>query len=331
MRKDLLLLVACWFGSGCFGSSLRAQNSGLAGPQSGFVFDRASGTIRPVIGVPGSAHLGSAAVKQVRYGAVSPDGSAAIILENRQLSFATSLSSTEPALVPLGGASTPPDALAWAPDSSAAAWHFHDSPLIQRFTVSHGQPVPSGAIDLAALGYRISALAIAPFGGRIYAAVRDGSSSGVYLISPGSHPLQIALIGDPVALAFDQSGENLYALDGRTGAVFEIRGASGTSAASPFIAPSGTVTDFVGLAVGRYNTRLYTVSRSARLVREYEIGTGNLLAELPLDSPPSSMQPLGGNSVFLLNAARGPLEPLLVLNANADAAVYMIPSGGPGK
>lgn len=331
MRKELLLFAACLLGPGLFKPGLRAQNSGLAGPQSGLVFDKASGTIRPVIGVPGSAHLGSPAVKRVTYGSVAPDGSAAIILENRRLLFATSLSSSQPATVALGSANTPPDALAWAPDSSAAAWHFHDSPLVQRFSVSHGQPVPGQTIDLSALGYRISALAIAPSGNRIYAAVRDGSSSGLYLVSPGSHPLQVARIDDPVALAFDQSGQNLYALDGRTGAVVEVRGALGTPVASPLIAPPGKAADFIGLAVGRSNTRLFTVNRSARVVREYELSTGNLLTEIPLDSPPSSLLSLGGNSVFLLNATRGPLDPLLVLDAKADAVVYMIPSGGQSK
>ena len=57
---------------------LPAQEGGLGGPVSGLVFDARAGAIRPVLGVPGGAHLGVASASGLSWATAAPSGKLAL-------------------------------------------------------------------------------------------------------------------------------------------------------------------------------------------------------------------------------------------------------------
>ena len=60
------------------GTLVCGQNSVLQGPSESFVFDALSSTIRPVIGVPGSARLGSPLSTRISQVWFAPNGASAL-------------------------------------------------------------------------------------------------------------------------------------------------------------------------------------------------------------------------------------------------------------
>lgn len=59
---------------GCLG-----QDSNLTGPVSGLLVDEQSRSIRPIVGMPGSAYAGDASVTAFDFASAAPDGRNALI------------------------------------------------------------------------------------------------------------------------------------------------------------------------------------------------------------------------------------------------------------
>ena len=58
----------------------------------------------------------------------------------------------------------------------------------------------------------------------------------------------------------------------------------------------------------------------------YDLELGRLSAELPLDSNPATMDPIGDGSVFVLNHIEKQHVPLIVVDTRTGPAVYFIPA-----
>ena len=56
-----------------------AQSTSFNAPVAGFVYDRASQTVRPMLGVPGATYIGSPVLNDVDVASVAPGGKWALI------------------------------------------------------------------------------------------------------------------------------------------------------------------------------------------------------------------------------------------------------------
>jgi sugar lactone lactonase YvrE len=299
----------------------------LRGPSPGFLFDPASHSIRVIVGVPGSAYLGPAALSGLSFGSVSPDGKKAIILRDSQFSLVRDLASPTPAATPLTTLSAAPDSLAWAPDSTAAVWYSRASASVYRAWRLDADPVLDDPLDVSTLGDSIASLATGAAGNPIAVAVSHSSRNGIYLLSPGNSPVQVGALPQPSTIVFDRAGVSLYAADASTGDLYEIPAFSPLATLTRRIAGSGAATDFVGLAVGGDGSLLYSSLLSEQILRVYDLASATLTAELPLDAPPSSIQALSGDTLFVLNPLRGGSDPILLLDGRSEPVVYVVPPG----
>src|ERR1017187_819939 len=114
--RNLVILMIC-------ASSIAIcanNNAAVRGPVTGYIFDAQAHAIRPMMGIPGAAYLGSPVVSNVDSASVSPDGSAAFAIQAGKLVVYTGLASASPTAVYLHG-SIPADRFAWAPGATAAA------------------------------------------------------------------------------------------------------------------------------------------------------------------------------------------------------------------
>src|SRR5260370_12555637 len=93
-----------------FALAAPAQDTRLSGPVSGFVFHGPTQSIRPIVGVPGSAYLGTALAQGFDAASVSLLGKFALATLGGKLYLLRGLDSgpTEPAPIQVATASLPP-------------------------------------------------------------------------------------------------------------------------------------------------------------------------------------------------------------------------------
>src|ERR1022692_1540529 len=198
--RNLVILMIC-------ASSIAIcanNNAAVRGPVTGYIFDAQAHAIRPMMGIPGAAYLGSPVVSNVDSASVSPDGSAAFAIQAGKLVVYTGLASASPTAVYLHG-SIPADRFAWAPGATAAAIYSSKSTQAQIVSNLPGTLSASAPIDLSALSGQVEALAF-----DAAAAIYSSKSTQAQIVSnlPGtlsaSAPIDLsALSGQVEALAFD--------------------------------------------------------------------------------------------------------------------------------
>ena len=154
----------------------------LSGPVAGFVFDTEQRSIRPVLGVAGSAYAGGALVGGLDQAAVSPDGKMALIAREGGLYLIRNLGAGMPEPQLLAENVGVIDEMVWDADSSAAAIYCAAAGALRLVSDLGGTPKVEDPVDVAALGAHLSSLTLA--GRSILAGFEDGEGAALYLV-PG--------------------------------------------------------------------------------------------------------------------------------------------------
>ena len=97
-----------------------AGGGGLTGPVSGLVFDSGTQALRPILGVPGAAHLGAAAASGLDWAEVAPNGRSALGLSGGRL-YLLRVAASGMEWNQLSEEAVPPAMAAWTSASDAAA------------------------------------------------------------------------------------------------------------------------------------------------------------------------------------------------------------------
>ncbi len=318
-RKSVIMLCALLIG----GLTLAAQEASISGPLSGFVFDRASRSIRPIVGLPGAAYLGDAVAAGLDWAAVAPEGAVALAARDGRL-WAVRGVGAEQTWVAVEGVVATPDRAAWNADGSLAVVYAREEGRVQFLRNLADDPVAGPAVELPG---RISALALESASGCAVAGVEAPRDGGLYLVCPEAPVRQLAAMAEPAAIALAGGGRDLFVAERATGRILEIRDFRDEAAVMVFAASPGEGWDPVGLAVSADQRRLFVADRAGQRVDAYEVATRTLLAQIAVDGEPSLLEPLSVKSVFLLRSAGGGGEPLLVLDAGREPAVYFVPAG----
>lgn len=154
--------------------TLCAHAADLSGPVSGAIFHGGSRSIRPILGVPGSAYLGGAIASGLDLAAVSPNHKLAIAIRDGSGVLLTGLDGAPAAEIQLDAISGV-DKIFWSGDSTAAGLYSSGSGAVQ--TWRNGELRNAGSISGSVLALAVDGA------GRVYAGV-DGD--GVYVLMEGS-------------------------------------------------------------------------------------------------------------------------------------------------
>ena len=304
-------------------SGLCAQ-SAVSGPTSGYIFT--GGRFRPILGVPGSAHLGPSPsmkpkapmhseMRPPQFARVAPNGFSAITSGDKGVQFIADLS--HPQDEQLAGAITP-TAVFWANDSSAAALYSAKEHKLQYLALRPSITIrpPIQLDQLAAIGPPLavnptaelaavctgSGLAVIGAQGLMSTSVScDGLSAGAFA---GSTTLYVAGNGKVLEINSWQNG-------GAVTTLLETQGVQPIAAAA-FDVPAGRSL----LLLDASSNRLYV----------YDTTTATLTDQFDLDYSPSSLDLLG-QATFLLNRDRKPYQPPLLFQILPKHAVSFVPVG----
>lgn len=314
LRASLLLSALCSI------NLLPAQMLPLNGPVEGFTFDAPTGSFRAVIGSLGSASLGPAIIRGLDYGSVAPRQSHALSFQSGRCLVVSDLGSSQMSTVELPGDFPIPEGVAWSGDGSAAILYSRTDNWIQ--TIG-GLPHAAEASGLrkVSVGGSLSAIAIDFNGGHIAIGV-VGETSGVFQIGDDLSFIPLLSLSKPVALAFSEDGSTLYALDGATSELSELKMANLTTQA--------WILDGLGDAFivrpardATHRQVIYAAGTSGLVA--YDASSHEVIAQVPLSSQPTAIEPLGQDS-YMLGPRTSSDQPLWSFTDAAQPAVYFVPA-----
>lgn len=312
----VLLSIGAAFGQIPYGS--------VGGPLSGYVGDVPTQSIRPIVGVPGGAHLGAAVLQDVARAWVAPEGARAVILRQDRYFLVSGLETgivrTEEAALEIPG---PEAVVAWSADGTAVVVGSNGRLQVAKW----GEAEKVWAVD----GIRevpegpISALAVDPKLGAVAVALANTGGGAVYAGWSRQDPLELIYEGEAVgALAFTHTGETLYVADRAAGQILSfIR--SGARTDSAITSDREEYRDVIALAVASDDSALYSVHAERRVVVRHGIADRSIHT-VNVEGVPSRIVSIPASGLFIVAVREKATDAVLALDVHSDA-LYFIPGG----
>jgi hypothetical protein len=294
----------------------------VAGPVSGFVYS--ANSVRPLLGVPGSAVAGPAIAAGLRWASIAPDGNWALLSRRGRFITAGHLEEGAFAESSPAGLLSAVDQAVWSRNGSYALLYSTALRQIQRVRFADSGATADAPVSLAGLG-AVTTLAIDASGNRMAFGI-SGAGAGLYLAGPGQSPALLASIAHPVSAAFNGAGDALFVLDLDARQILEFDNGSGPIQFAS-LPSEGTPCEPVGLAVSGTGRSLLLADAANRAVLVYDRASRTLASTLALDFAPSRMEALSSRPAFLLNGER-PNEWLMVLDGADNPKAYFVPASG---
>src|SRR5262245_31695807 len=306
-----LLVLAC---------SAQAQDTRVSGPIPGFVFHGASRSIRPILGVPGSAYLGTPVAQDLDAASISPLGKSALAMQSGRLQLLRGLDTGQPGVIPVEGAIGAVDRFAWSQDGASAAVYSADTRQAQIIRDLDGSKIPTveNALDLSATDGPLTSLA---FDGK-----RLLVGAGALYMTDQSGLKLLFRTANPAAIALAPGNSDLYVADRESSQVWLIHDYAGDASPTPFADDRSGLAGPVGLCLSANGRSLLIANAGNHSVDALEISTRASLKHIDLEFEPSRIEAFGSGALSLLNSgANG--EPLYLIDCGEALAVYFVPAG----
>ncbi|MGJ5814768.1 YncE family protein [Paludibaculum fermentans] len=304
--------------------SAAAQESALSGPVSGLLIDEQSRSVRPIIGMPGSAYAGSPLVRSFDFASTAPDGRNALVAKDQSLYLVRRLDGGAPVWREFAKDAAVPSRVVWSDGAESAGLLNADATQLDLWSGLASEPKLAGSISLSGITERIVSLALDKNAAFAFAATQGESSGTLYLLTAGAEPRMLMPLTQAGALLL--TGNALYVADRGLSTVTRVTNwAQNPNLASVASAGSG-VADPVGVALSQDGKLLYVANAESRQILAYDLGSNSLKGALDLDFVPSGLDRMGSNSLFLLRNGIAGEQPAQVLDT-ASQKVYFVPVG----
>ena len=290
----------------------------ISGPILGYVWDRDSGGLRAILGIPGSSTLSDILSTEapLRTAEVGPRQDYALAIDESGRVLLLEPATGKPRLIE--GAAAAPDRIVLSPTGASAALYYRDRRSFQIVAGLPEAPTASEEIDISGLPALITAVALSDRDGIILLATSDG----VYSVgAPPRAPLLVASGVGAGAIAFLENSRDALVADRDRDELIWLRDAPG--AAERVLLASDRDGLRRPLAVAASAGRVFVAMAGAVAVVEL---SGGPLTFVACPCNPSGLHRLKGNSIFRLNEPSA--DPLFVLDAGAaELRVLFVPSG----
>jgi hypothetical protein len=302
---------------------LSAQQLALQGPTSGLIYDETRRAIRPILGIPGGAHLSVPIFTDLDYASIAPNGQTALGVRNGRVLVIRGLTSRQTTVDALVGAIVNPDRILWSENSTTAV--LCSDGRLQRVTNLDNTPATEGIVGFPSLKGRITTIAVDPSGRKIVAGIRGQSGGAVFFISEYGDISQLTSMEEPSAAVFTQDGQDIYVADRASEQVWLFRNASAQAPATLMLDTSNGISDPVGLAVA--GQRLFVVNGTKQAVRTYDLPSVTFAGEYLLDTAPRGIERIGG-SYYRVTVASSARSELWLLDVRSQQpSIFFVPSG----
>ena len=322
------VLCLCGCGSGVHGAASAGVPTSIltvsAAPKLGYAWNESDKTLRPILGVPGSALFGESVTPAGTYeaGVADPTGTFALLLGASQSIYRMPLPAGSPVLI--GSQATEGSKIRLSPQGLAALVFL---------------PGATSGTLLTQLTGTVSAKSITYAGAIVDAAVSDAGSVAVALQGSGGVAVQVSpLTGQPITMgamqgfggmAFIAGTDDLLMADSGANSLKRIHSAS-TSPSVASLPTSGLLKTPVSVAASRAAHWAVVANGADASVIRVDLSGGTPAQRAVCSCQPSVVAQLSTDSAFRLTAlkdgpvwigdASNPAFPLLFIPAVAGQA-----------
>jgi WD40 repeat protein len=292
----------------------------LSGPITGYFYQSASRSIRPILGVPGSAVVSDPVVTDLQFGSVSPDGRWALV--ERSDGAAMVRLAARPEEIPLPAVIPEINLAVWSSSGRVLIVGSSSGKLLQPLLLSGNQWSPEAPLDLSGLPGTLSAIGASYDGSQCAIGLMDSAEGGIYFVSNGA-PVLVAPAPLPVKIAFSATGARYYAAGSTAGVIDVFEGAKHVGALT--LAPdSDTPPEIAALALSADGKHLFATAKDVPSLWAFDLASGEPRI-LPLEANPGTLLPVGERSWLLLNSPQKSTEPLSIVKDSDPAVSYFVP------
>ena len=294
-------------------SAVLAQPGMIAGPVSGYVFDRPAHVLRPVLGVAGASVLGDSVDFGFPIAAayVSPRLDTAVVVGANRSLHLFKLNGAAVAEVVVNGWSGAPEGVAFSPSGTAAA--VFAAGRVQMLAGLPDAPRLAGVVDARA-NQEPAALSVRPHPYRLMATEAFAASDDASLLlvaSEGTVRLLWTAGGEQTLMdstggalvAFAPGGHDAVVASPAGSGLVVVRDVAG-AAQQETVAPPADIASANGVAFSADGKKLY-VARSKGGVAAFDVAS-RTRTDIPCECVPFGLSPMG--SLYRLNElGAGPL------------------------
>jgi len=278
----------------------------------GFVHDGDSRELRPILGVPGSAYIGTAVASNLDAAWPAPSGKYGLARRGNQTLLITSLNRLAPVVVEDTRLLMDTTLVVWSVDARSAVLYSSSTQRFQRIQMN-GSGVdidpPSEGVHLGSV---LSALAIHS-DGRIAIAF---DQTQIYIARSGGGPTNLVVDEGVNALGFAPSGEQVYLA---TTSSLKVINTSGDSKVRTLVEGLSNPVGLLARADG-----IYVATSGDNKIRRFS-SDGHIDFDQDLDRKPEGLFALYSDSVLLLNGAAG-RNPAIIVDTRSQPSVFFIPN-----
>ena len=302
--------------------------AGISGPVSGYLFDDATGQIRPIVGIPGGAVMGTAvtlpfALKQA---VISPAGVGIGVSDSGQVFVISALNANEPKLTQLVGIDDNPNIIALSQTGTSAALYWKDGAKAQVFAQLPDHPSGT-SLDLSAIPGEI--LAVAPDNTGSYllaAASRSRRSGAVYRVTPGNAYTLVSALATgirPAAVQFLPNGLDAVVVDEGADQVFLIANVSTAPEQRVLAISADGVHEPTVVTTGDDYVLAGNAVSPALILIGLRNGFTSTIQAVGLPCPPARLSQLGAPNLYLLGGTSS--GPIYLLDNAQSPTTYFVP------
>jgi hypothetical protein len=299
-----------------------AQESAMRLPISGLLVDDQARSIRPIMGMPGSAYAGQASVSEFDFASAAPDGRNAIITKDAKSYIVRRLDGGIPVWRELADGPANLSLTAWNENSDTAALVNGERTELELWSKLSTDPKLVGKVDLAGVTERLVSLSVDKEGRFAFAATQGESTGTLYLLSPGEEPRMLIPLERAGVLLL--AGDALYVTDRGHNEVLKVTNWKQTPSVAVAAAAGLGLVDPVGIGLSQDQKLLYVANAGTRQILAVDLSSSALKGALDLDFEPTRLDRLGLNSLFLLEKGVPGVQPAQVLDTNAQK-VFFVP------
>jgi hypothetical protein len=289
-------------------------------PVLGFVFDAELKALRPIMGIPGAADLGTpldAGFAMSSAAISSRQDYALAVGDDDRLVRLVRLGALPASSLAIEGIQPEPDRILLSPDGKAAALFYEKSRLLQVLSGLPDRPTRVRDVDLSFLTGPPSALAISDDGELVLAA----GDSGLQLFQGGLPPRVVPVLGKIGALAFRSSSDDVVA-SAVDGSIVLIRGISQAGIYRTIATESAGLPNPIAANFSGDGSRVYVVSDDGRIGVFGEDGAGKFLS---CECQAAGLFGMAGKNILRLNdPAQGPVK--LLDTRQVPERVWFVPA-----
>lgn len=296
-----------------------AQSSQLTGPISGYVFDRSSRGLRPILGIPGASTVGA----PINFGGnaaaawVAPRQDAAFVTASDGTFHLFRIQSGTATESVLNGLIEAPEQAVFSPTGTAAALYRAGS--IQTVRGLPDAPAIAGMVNASALGAPNS-LAVSDDGTVLLAAA--GNAVELFISGGDLGPLTATAGGALVAFAPGQN--DAAVVDPRGAGLVLFHDLTGGMQRQVVAEPDAAIQSAVALAFSTDGQRLLLASATGRNVTAFDLASGGR-SSVACSCAPTILERTGDR--FRLNEFG--TEPLWLLDARTSTpTLVFVPAAG---